>query len=295
MNAQQLTPPVFVSTWSFGQPVNDAAVATFLRTGQLLDAIEQGIWVAEADPQNATVGLGGLPNRAGVVQLDACIMWGPTHRAGSVAALEQILHPISVARRIMERTPHVMLVGRDAQQFALEQGFELTELLTEQRRRQWQEWCAEQAARSAAGPPSHDTITLLGLGPTGELAGGCSTSGRAYKLPGRVGDSPIIGSGLYVDSDVGAAGATGWGENLMRHCAAMQVVQRMREGLDPMQACRETVARILAKDRPTENPSVNVLALDRHGRWGAAGTDPDYCCAVASPQTSFLAPPLRLS
>ncbi|HIL10792.1 MAG TPA: twin-arginine translocation signal domain-containing protein, partial [Candidatus Latescibacteria bacterium] len=235
--------PLFVSTWPFGKPANEQSLKVFQEGGSILDAVEQGIHVAEADASNPSVGIGGIPNAAGVVQLDACIMDGEGQRAGSVAAIEGILHPISVARRVMDNTKHVMLAGDGARQFALAQGFASVELLTEERRAEWEQWRVRNHP-----PDNHDTIALLGLDSTGHLAGGCSTSGWGYKLPGRVGDSPIIGSGLYVDGENGAAGATGLGENVMRYCASFLVVEYMRQGLHPEEACIATIRRVIAAD-----------------------------------------------
>ena len=204
--------PLIVSTWPFGKPANETALKTLLGGGTVLDAVEQGIWVTESDRGNRSVGLSGMPNAAGVVQLDACIMSGPKHQAGSVAALEGIVHPISAARRVMEKTPHVMLVGEGARMFALEEGLESVDNNTTERYDAWQKKraAAKPDTRTPEkNPGNHDTIALLVLGADGNIAGGCSTSGWGGKLPGRVGDSPIIGSGLYVDNDVGAAGATG--------------------------------------------------------------------------------------
>jgi isoaspartyl peptidase/L-asparaginase-like protein (Ntn-hydrolase superfamily) len=274
--------PLLVSTWAFGRAANEAALQAFQRGGSTLDAVEQGIGVIEADPNNASVGIGGIPNAEGVVQLDACIMLGPGHRAGSVAALERILHPISVARRVMEKTRHVMLAGEGAHRFALQQGFAEVELLTEERKQEWLQWRAAQAT----GSQGHDTITLLALDAQGHLAGGCSTSGLGYKTPGRVGDSPIIGGGLYVDDEVGAAGATGLGEIIMRQCGSFQVVERMREGLTPQEACLETVRRIARKDADAGKNSFYFVALDRHGRFGAAGTGKGFEYAVTHPGSS---------
>src|SRR6185369_5899882 len=189
------------------------------------DAVEQGIWVTESSG-NGSVGLSGGPNAAGVVQLDACIMNGPNHKAGSVAAIEGIKHPISAARRVMEKTRHVMLVGEGAKMFALEEGLETVPVNSRERHEEWQ--LKRAATRNKSGdqkPQGHDTIALLVLGQDGNIAGGCSTSGMGGKLPGRVGDSPIIGSGLYVDNEVGAAGATGLGENVMRYCASFMIVE----------------------------------------------------------------------
>ena len=260
--------PMAVSTWWFGLAANEVAIAKLQDGASALDAVEQGIRLVETNPDESSVGIGGTPNAEGVVQLDACIM-GPRYRAGSVAALEGILHPISVARRVMEVTPHVMLAGEGARQFALQQGFEPAELLTEERRAAWERWRRE---RDMANEKTHDTISLLAVDANGELAGGCSTSGWGYKLPGRVGDSPILGSGLYVDEAVGAAGATGLGEIIMRHCGCFMVVESMRRGLDPQSACEEVVGRIIRREASAEEQAVNFVAVDRAGRYGAAGT-----------------------
>ena len=207
-------------------------------------------------------------------------MDGRTQKAGSVAALEDYPHPISVARRVMEKTKHVMLVGHGAAQFAADQGFEKADMPTAEQKKLWQEWLSQQKKGQA---PNHDTIALVGLDGNGNLAGGCSTSGLAYKLPGRVGDSPILGSGLYVDGEVGAAGATGIGENVMRFCASFLIVEMMRGGMDPTAACRATIERIAKMDRkPAADLHINFLAIDKQGRFGAAGTDPGYQVAVSN-------------
>lgn len=260
--------PLIVSTWPFGKPSNERALETFRSGGSALDAVEKGINLAEDDPKNASVGAGGIPNAAGVVQLDACIMDGPTHKAGSVAALEDIAHAVSVARRVMEKTRHVMLVGAGAKAFALEQGFREQNLLSDEQKRKWEQW----RARHIRKPDGHDTIALLALAPDGTIAGGCSTSGLGYKLPGRVGDSPIIGSGLYVDNDIGAAGATGIGENVMRFCGSFMVVELMRTGMHPTEACAETIRRIMRKSPAGVDLAINFIALNKNGDFGAAGT-----------------------
>ena len=266
--------PLFVSTWPFGKPANEAALKVFQNGGSLLDAVEQGIGLIEQEG-NSSVGLSGIPNVEGVVQLDACIMTGPEHRAGSVAALEGILHPISVARRVMEKTPHVLLVGEGAQQFALKQGFPLVESAAKKK--------ADQKAEKTKKEKNHDTIALVALGPDGNLYGGCSTSGWGGKLPGRVGDSPIIGSGLYVDNEVGAAGATGLGENVMRYCGSFLVVEFMRQGLTPEEACVATIKRIAGQDPRGLNLSINFVAIDKQGRYGAAGTGGGFSYSVTTP------------
>ena len=296
-NSQQ---PLFIATWKFGLPACVRSLETLIKTESVLDAIEMGIRVAEADPNVDSVGVGGAPNANGVVQLDACIMDGATHRAGSVAGLENFPHPISVARRVMEKTKHVLLVGAGAAEFATEQGFESQVLLTEKQKKKWQDWKAQQvkakgSRATLAVPPNHDTIALVGIDSTGNIAGGCSTSGLAYKLPGRVGDSPILGSGLYVDGEVGAAGATGIGENVMRHCGSFLIVELMRSGMDPEAACRATIERIAKTDK--KKPAdlhINFLAIDKKGRWGAAGTDADYEIAVVTPESARLEKPFMV-
>jgi isoaspartyl peptidase/L-asparaginase-like protein (Ntn-hydrolase superfamily) len=283
--------PLVVSTWPFGKPANDAAMAVLVRGGSILDAVEQGIWVPESDPNNHSVGLAGGPNAAGVAQLDACIMSGPGHRGGSVAALEGIRHPISVARRVMEKTPHVMLVGEGAHMFALQEGLEAIEVDSKQKYERWQrQKLAEHNHSSSKAKDGHDTIALLVLGPDGNIAGGCSTSGLGGKLPGRVGDSPILGSGLYVDNEVGAAGATGVGENVMRYCGSFMVVEFMRQGATPQAACEKTIQRIAQQDPKGLDLSINFVALDRQGRFGAAGTNKEFQFAVASSSTSRVLP-----
>jgi len=280
--------PLFASTWGNGAPVNEEAMRVLRAGGSLLDAVEQGIWVSEADAANPNVGIGGIPNEDGVVQLDACFMSGPGHRAGSVAALEGFLHPISVARRVMEKTRHVMLVGRGARKFALAEGFEPVELLSDEQRERWRQWRRErweaEEQERAAGEEiegeeepgeerrNHDTMTLLGLGADGHLAGGCSTSGWGYKMPGRVGDSPIVGGGLYVDDEVGAAGATGLGEIIMSYCGSFLVVDHMRQGMSPEEACAETVRRIIRHNPRGLDLGISFVAVDKQGRHGAAGT-----------------------
>ncbi|MFN0066466.1 MAG: N(4)-(beta-N-acetylglucosaminyl)-L-asparaginase [Limisphaerales bacterium] len=291
MNQAAPQRPVIISTWPFGRPANERALATLAAGGSGLDAVVDGIGVAESDLANSSVGKGGLPNAAGVVQLDACLMDGPTHKAGSVAGLEGIEHPIAVARRVMEKTRHVMLVGAGARQFALREGFPETDLLSDASRKAWEEWQAKQArAGGEARPEGHDTIALLVLGADGHLYGGCSTSGLAWKLPGRVGDSPIIGSGLYVDDEVGAAGATGIGENILRFCGSFQVVELMRAGADPTEACAETIRRIRRKHAPGTELAVNFIALAKDGRFGAAGSGPGFDYAVAWPGHSEVRP-----
>ena len=283
-NIQTHNYPLFVSTWAFGKATNDEALKTYQRTESLLDAVESGIRVTEADVSNASVGIGGIPNADGIVQLDACIMDGPDHQVGSVAAIEGIAHPISVARKVMEKTPHVMLAGEGAQKFALDQGFQHTNLLTKNREEEWKSW--QKGKDKEAHSDAHDTITLLALDQHGDIAGGCSTSGWGYKLPGRVGDSPIIGGGLYVDNQVGAAGCTGKGENCMRYCASFMVVEFMRSGLDPQSACIAAIKRIASTDPLGLNLEIYFIALDKHGNHGAAGVGKGFQYVITTPENS---------
>ncbi|MGI8603098.1 MAG: N(4)-(beta-N-acetylglucosaminyl)-L-asparaginase [Verrucomicrobiales bacterium] len=281
--------PLIVSTWPFGKPANEAALKALIGGGAILDAVEQGIRVTELGEGNPSVGLGGLPNAAGVVQLDACIMSGPGHQAGSVAAIEGIRHPISAARRVMEKTRHVMLVGECARMFAIDEGLESIEVKSAEQHEAWRkkrEWSNREPKEAKEKSKNHDTIALLVLGIDGNIAGGCSTSGLSGKLPGRVGDSPIVGSGLYVDNEVGAAGATGIGENVMRYCGSFLVVEYMRQGLHPQEACLETIRRIARKNPKGTDLKINFVALDKKGRYGAAGSGEGFKYAVTTRASS---------
>ena len=290
-NPKQVKFPRFISTWKFGQPVNEAALKTVQQGGSMLDGIEKGIWVAESDAQNASVGLGGIPAANGRVQLDACIMNGPDHNAGAVAGIEEILHPISVARKVMEETIHVMLVGDGAQQFAIDNGFQKTNLLTENQKKNYESYLekkvTKQKEEQKVDEDHHDTIALLGVDEKGDIVGGCSTSGWGFKIPGRVGDSPIIGSGLYIDNEVGGAGATGIGENVMRHCASFMIVEEMRQGASPQKAIENVIQRIVKKDPlNAEDLAINFVAINKKGETGAAGTSKGFSFAVTDPGSS---------
>ena len=278
-----------VSTWDFGVGANRAAWGVLGEGGSALDAVEAGARWAEADLCNSTVGRCGNPDRDGVLTLDASIMAGDG-RCGAVAALEDIAHPVTVARRVMERTPHVMLVGEGAQQFAVAQGFEKEPLLTDEARKAWREWLetseyrpeinAERRQRPGDSS-NHDTLGILALGADGKLAGACTTSGMAWKLHGRVGDSPIIGAGLYVDDEVGAATASGFGEEMIRNAASFLVVELMRQGRSPADACREAIERVVHK-RPEASRTLQVcfLALNKHGEVGAFALHKGFVYAV---------------
>lgn len=273
--------PLVVSTWNFAG-ANEAAWKVLEGTAGPLDAVEAGIRVAEADPANTSVGIGGHPDRDGHLTLDASIMEG-NGRCGSVVFSEGVAHPVSLARLVMERTPHVMLAGAGAEQFAREQGMAVRKELTPGARKAWAEWMkAEGYAPAPIGRENHDTIGMLAL-KEGKLAGGCSTSGAAWKMRGRVGDSPIVGAGLFVDDGAGAATATGLGETVIRISGSALVVELMRQGRTPTEACRAAVERILAKQtqyRGTVKFLAAFLAVRSDGEVGAFSAGPGFEYAV---------------
>jgi len=285
-----------ISTWDDGVAANQAAWEILKKGGAALDAAEAGVMVTESS-QNCCVGLGGNPDRDGIVTLDACIM---DHRfnCGSVAALERIKHPISVARRVMEKTPHVMLVGEGAQQFAVAQGFPLEpSQLSPDAEKAYKEWLktseykpvvniensGNRKAGPVGGPQNHDTIALLALDATGNLSGSCTTSGMGFKMRGRVGDSPLIGSGLYVDNEVGAAAATGQGEDVIRMAGAHTVVELMRQGLSPQAACRAAVERVARiKGAQAKDIQVCFIAVNNQGVTGAFALQKGFSYALCN-------------
>ena len=260
--------PIVVSTWEHGVQANQAAWQVLSNGGTALDAVEMGVRLTESDPSVTSVGLGGFPDRDGVVTLDACIMDHESN-CGAVAFLENIENPISVARMVMEVTPHVMLVGQGAQKFALEKGFEKTNLLTEHAKKEWEEWKKSSLYKPKINIENHDTIGMLAIDEKGNLAGACTTSGMAYKMHGRVGDSPIIGAGLFVDNEVGAACATGMGEAIIRIAGSSVVVELMRHGLTPQEACEEAVKRIIQKHKNLKDLQAGFLAINKNGEIGA--------------------------
>ena len=264
--------PIVLSTWRFGIEANAAAWEILSKNGRALDAVEAGVKIPEGDPNERSVGYGGRPDRDGKVTLDACIM-DEFSNIGSVACLEHIKHPISVARAVMEKTPHVMLVGDGALQFALSQGFKKENLLVEDSENEWKEWLKTSEYLPKANIENHDTIGMIALDANGNLSGACTTSGMAFKMHGRVGDSPIIGAGLYVDNEIGAATATGHGEEVIRITGCHLVVELMRQGLSPQKACEEAVMRIvkLTKNRGKELKDIQVgfIALNKKGEYGS--------------------------
>jgi len=297
--------PIVISTWDFGIAANQEAWKVISTNGKAIDAVEKGVQVPEADVKNQSVGYGGLPDRDGHVTLDACIM-DDQGNCGSVAGLEHIVHPIAVARLVMDKTPHVMLVGEGALQFALENGFKKTNLLTPESEKAWKEWLKtakyeptmniENKLYNKAAPQmlpgnqyNHDTIGMLALDSKGNLSGACTTSGMAFKLHGRVGDSPIIGAGLYIDNEIGGATSTGVGEEVIRNVGSFLVVELMRQGYSPEAACREAVMRIIRKKPETaKNIQVGFLALNKKGEYGAFAIQKGFSFAVCNAEKNDL-------
>ena len=268
----KINKPIVISTWNFGVQANGAAWEILKNNGRALDAVEAGVKIPEGDPTERSVGYGGRPDRDGKVTLDACIM-DEFSNIGSVAALEHIKHPISVARAVMEKTPHVMLVGDGALQFALSQGFKKENLLVEASEKEWKEWLKTSQYKPIANIENHDTIGMIALDVHGNLSGACTTSGMAFKMHGRVGDSPIIGAGLYGDNEIGAATATGHGEEVIRIAGCHLVVELMRQGKSPQQACEEAVSRIVKltqnRNKNLKDIQVGFIALDKQGNYGS--------------------------
>lgn len=276
------TRPIVVSTWNFGVPANVEAWKILSAGGRALDAVEKGVQVPEGDPKESSVGLGGLPDREGRVTLDACIM-DEHANCGAVACLEHIVHPISVARKVMENTQHVLLVGEGALQFALEQGFEKQNLLTPESEAAWKEWLKTSHYQPVANIENHDTIGMVAMDVNGNLSGACTTSGMAYKLRGRVGDSPIIGAGLYVDNEIGAATSTGVGEEVIKIVGSHLVVELMRQGRSPQEACEEAVGRIVKRyGAKSKEIQVGFLAINKYGEYGAYALQKGFTYAVKS-------------
>jgi N4-(beta-N-acetylglucosaminyl)-L-asparaginase len=275
--------PVVLSTWDFGFPANAEAWKTLEKGGRALDAVEAGVKIPEGDPKVQTVGYGGYPDRDGHVTLDACIM-DDKYNCGSVMFLEHIKHPISVARMVMEKTPHIVLAGEGALQFALANGFTKENLLTPESEKAWLEWLKtanyepqmnieNKSYKNDTLPgnkQNHDTIGMIALDKDGNLSGACTTSGLAFKMHGRVGDSPIIGAGLYVDNEIGAATSTGVGEEVIRIAGSFLVVELMRQGMTPEKACYEAVQRIIKRSpQKAKDIQVGFLALNKNGEYGA--------------------------
>jgi isoaspartyl peptidase/L-asparaginase-like protein (Ntn-hydrolase superfamily) len=289
---------VVLSTWSFGPVANAAAQPVLLAGGSALDAVVAAATAVENDPAIDSVGVGGMPDASGRLSLDACVMTDP-NRCGSVAFIRRFANPAAIARRVMEKTIHVMLAGDGAEAFALREGFAPRELLTPAANAAWEQWRADPArldadhfrgwipprnveeagpdrARSAPGAGSHDTVCILARDSSGELAGACSTSGMAFKVPGRVGDSPIIGHGLYVDNEAGAAAATGTGELVMGVCGSFLAVELMRQGRMPLEAACAVLHRIAARFQLSPDHQVAMVLLRKDGAWASAALRPGF-------------------
>jgi N4-(beta-N-acetylglucosaminyl)-L-asparaginase len=290
--------PIVLSTWDAGSKANEEAWKILDQNGRALDAVEAGVKIIESDPNERGVGYGGRPDRDGRVTLDACIM-DEFANIGAVACLEHIKNPISVARAVMEKTPHVMLVADGALQFALSQGFQKTNLLVPESEREWKIWLKKSEYKPIVNIENHDTIGMIAMDASGNLSGSCTTSGMAYKMHGRVGDSPIIGAGLFVDNEVGAAVATGHGEEVIRMSGSHLIVELMRQGASPEEACKEGVNRIKKnfekRGKDISQTQIGFLALSKSGAYGAFALRKGFSFAVQSieiknriEQSSFL-------
>ncbi|SHJ10576.1 N4-(beta-N-acetylglucosaminyl)-L-asparaginase [Arenibacter nanhaiticus] len=277
--------PIAICTWNF---MNATAKAWEVldKGGSALDAVEQGVMVEEADLSNETVGNGGRPDRDGNVTLDACIM-DKDGNCGAVLCMENIEHPISVARKVMEDTPHVMLAGKGAEQFAYEKGFPKVNLLTEKAKKDWLAWKETSKYETIINIENHDTIGMLAIDKNGDIAGACTTSGMGYKMAGRVGDSPIIGAGLFVDNEVGAATATGVGEEVVRTVGSFLIVELMRQGKSPQEACEEGVKRIMAKNKGRKDFQIGFIAINKKGETGGYCVHPGFSYRSYSEEGHF--------
>jgi L-asparaginase/N4-(beta-N-acetylglucosaminyl)-L-asparaginase len=274
--------PVFLSTWAHGKPANERAAEVFKGGGSLLDAVEKGINVPENDPKVMSVGYGGLPNAEGVVELDAAIMDGARHRAGSVCCLHSIKNPISVARLVMEKTRHTTLAGEGAFRFALKMGFQPEQLLTPESLQKWLEWKANPQHQTFwLSAEVHDTVGMVATDGKGHVVSGCSTSGLAWKIPGRVGDSPLVGCGVYADDNVGAASATGDGDLMTNYCTSVSIVHYMARGASPQDACLELLRHMAKTDPKNQSGDACVIAIDTRGEIGAASMHSKYSLKYA--------------
>lgn len=269
-----LNGPIVIATWDVPN-ATAKAWETLNNGGSSLDAVEQGVMIEEADVKNQSVGKGGRPDRDGNVTLDACIM-DKDSNCGAVVYLQNITHAVSVARKVMEDTPHVMLAGKGAEKFAVEKGFVPEELLTDKSREEWLEWKKTSKYQPVINIENHDTIGMLAIDKNGDLSGACTTSGMAYKIGGRVGDSPIIGAGLFVDNEIGGATATGVGEEVVRTVGSFLIVELMRQGKSPQEACEEGVKRIIAKNPNYKDFQIGFIAVNKKGETGGYCIQPGF-------------------
>jgi N4-(beta-N-acetylglucosaminyl)-L-asparaginase len=280
--------PIVVSTWPFGIAANDEAMKLLKQGARALDAVEKGVMVTEADVKVNSVGRGGLPDRDGHLTLDASII-DEKGNCGAVGCLEHIDHPISVARKIMESTPYLLLVGEGALQFALENGFTKQDLLTTESKSTWEEWKKKNNySPKTVDKGNHDTIGMLAIDLNGDMSGACTTSGLAWKMHGRVGDSPIIGAGLFADNEVGGACCTGKGEANIKIAGTALIVELMRNGKSPQQACEEAIKRVVHKQPDYKTFQLAYLAMNKNGEVGAYAIQKGFQYAVTTDGESKL-------
>ena len=263
-----------ISTWKTTE-ANQKAGQMLDKGEHALDAAVAGVAIEEENPKNTTVGYGGAPDRTGKVTLDACVM-NHLGDCGSVVAVENIVNVARLAKDVMEKTPHVMLSGKGAEEFAISQGYKKTDLLTDKSKKEWEEWLKDQDYRPIINIENHDTIGMLCIDKNNNLSGACTTSGLAYKMKGRVGDSPIIGSGLFIDNKIGGAVATGLGEEVVKTVGSYLVVELMRQGLSPQEACEKAVKRIVSNNSQENKFQVAYIAMNKKGEVGSYSIEPGF-------------------
>ena len=263
-----------ISTWKTTE-ANQKAGQMLDKGEHALDAAVAGVAIEEENPKNTTVGYGGAPDRTGKVTLDACVM-NHLGDCGSVVAVENIVNVARLAKDVMEKTPHVMLAGKGAEEFAISQGYKKTDLLTDQSKKEWEDWLKDQDYRPIINIENHDTIGMLCIDKNNNLSGACTTSGLAYKMKGRVGDSPIIGSGLFIDNKIGGAVATGLGEEVVKTVGSFLVVELMRQGLSPQEACEKAVKRIVSNNSQENKFQVAYIAMNKKGEVGSYSIEPGF-------------------
>ena len=263
-----------ISTWKTTE-ANQKAGQMLDKGEHALDAAVAGVEIEEENPKNTTVGYGGAPDRTGKVTLDACVM-NHLGDCGSVVAVENIVNVARLAKDVMEKTPHVMLSGKGAEEFAISQGYKKTDLLTDKSKKEWEEWLKDQDYKPIINIENHDTIGMLCIDKNNNLSGACSTSGLAYKMKGRVGDSPIIGSGLFIDNKIGGAVATGLGEEVVKTVGSFLVVELMRQGLSPHEACEKAVKRIVSNNSQENKFQVAYIAMNKKGEVGSYSIEPGF-------------------
>ncbi len=263
-----------ISTWKTTE-ANQKAGQMLDKGENALDAAVAGVAIEEENPKNTTVGYGGAPDRTGKVTLDACVM-NHLGDCGSVVAVENIVNVARLAKDVMEKTPHVMLSGKGAEEFAISQGYKKTDLLTDKSKKEWKEWLKDQDYRPIINIENHDTIGMLCIDKNNNLSGACTTSGLAYKMKGRVGDSPIIGSGLFIDNKIGGAVATGLGEEVVKTVGSFLVVELMRQGLSPQEACEKAVKRIVSNNSQENKFQVAYIAMNKKGEVGSYSIEPGF-------------------